>query len=84
MIRLFGRKKPDPDSAGEERSGSGATGRRGYSIEELAAAFPDAAKPDIAEAAPPADETTPDAVAPAMEPAAPAVDPDALQRRDVF
>src|SRR5690606_34963662 len=43
MIRLFGRKKPDHETADEDRSRTGTGERTGrYSIEELAAAFPDA------------------------------------------
>src|SRR5690606_15280104 len=59
MIRLFGRKKPDHETADEDRSAA-ATGERTsrYSIEELAAAFPDAG----AVAAP---------VAPELEPSSP-------------
>ncbi|MGY1410297.1 MULTISPECIES: signal recognition particle-docking protein FtsY [unclassified Luteimonas] len=43
MIRLFGRKKPDHETADDDRSGTGPGERKSrYSIEELAAAFPDA------------------------------------------
>jgi fused signal recognition particle receptor len=74
MIRLFGRKKPDSDSAGEDRSGSGATGRRGgYSIEELAAAFPDATKKDVDDTDPGSAGSAPD-TAPPAEPDAPAAE----------
>ncbi|MDH5835616.1 signal recognition particle-docking protein FtsY [Luteimonas kalidii] len=43
MIRLFGRKKPGSDATGEREDGRAAERRGGFSIEELAAAFPDAA-----------------------------------------
>ena len=43
MIRLFGRKKPESATADDARGSSGTGERRGFSIEELAAAFPDAA-----------------------------------------
>lgn len=62
MIRLFGRKKPASDAAGEREDGRAPERKGGYSIEELAAAFPDAAR---AEPAPSADAPRP---APASEP----------------
>src|SRR5690606_34598144 len=63
MIRLFGRKKPDSETAGDERGKAGPGERRsGYSIEELAAAFPGAAP---AQAEP---ESVPAQPAPAPEP----------------
>ncbi len=67
MIRLFGRKKADSPTA-EETRGAGER-RGGFSIEELAAAFPDAAPaPDTAEPASPA-EASPPAADTATEPA---------------
>jgi len=43
MIRLFGRKKPDHETADDDAGGTGPGERKSrYSIEELAAAFPDA------------------------------------------
>src|SRR5690606_8204482 len=72
MIRLFGRKKPDSETAGDERGKAGPGERRsGYSIEELAAAFPGAA-PAQAEPEPvPAQPAPAPEPAPAAPPAAP-------------
>ena len=70
MIRLFGRKKPESEAAGDDRSGSTTDDRRGgYSLEELAAAFPDAAPREAPAEAPNAPEAAPETLAPS--PAAP-------------
>src|SRR5690606_4318492 len=73
MIRLFGRKKPESEAAGDDRSGSATDGRRGYSLEELASAFPDAAAPEAPAGAPEAPDaapTPPEAPEPAAAPSA--------------
>ena len=50
MIRLFGRKKPAPDATATP-PGEDAAGRKaGFSVDELAAAFPDAAPADTGSA----------------------------------
>ena len=64
MIRLFGRKKPDSQTASDDSGRAGQGERRGFSIEELAAAFPDAA-PAQEDAAPEPAAAPPPAPAPA-------------------
>ncbi len=83
MIRLFGRKKPDSETAGDERGKAGPGERRGgYSIEELAAAFPGAA-PAQAEPEPvpaqPAPAPEPEPAAPPAAPPVEAIDDAAAQ-----
>ena len=76
MIRLFGRKKPESEAAGDDRSGSATDDRRGgYSLEELAAAFPDAAPREAPATAPEERDTAP--AAPETPEAAPAESMDA-------
>src|SRR5690606_32424504 len=69
MIRLFGRKKPDHETADEDRSRTRTGERTGrYSIEELAAAFPDAGA--VAAPVEPEQESAPPQPPPAQEPPA--------------
>ena len=67
MIRLFGRKKPAADATAAPPGDDAAERRTGYSVDELAAAFPDAPPAEAGDApAPPPLEA-----APAHEPESP-------------
>ena len=81
MIRLFGRKKPDPQNAGDDRARTDTGERRGFSIEELAAAFPEAAQrsADPAPEPVPAPREMPATPSPAEPPAPPATAPGGTQ-----
>ncbi len=83
MIRLFGRKKPAPDATAMPPAEDAAGRKAGFSVDELAAAFPDAAPADtgsapIPEAIPP--EPAPADVTPDAAPPAPAGKPGWRER----